>query len=37
MVLDRMGVLGLEERPLSAARLIGVAFLAVGVFLILRD
>lgn len=37
MALDRAGVLGLQERPLSVARLLGVAFLAAGVFLIVRD
>jgi transporter family-2 protein len=37
VLIDRAGVLGLSERPLSAQRLIGVALLAVGLFLIVRE
>jgi bacterial/archaeal transporter family-2 protein len=37
VVIDRLGWFGLDERPLSAARVVGVALLAVGTFLILRD
>jgi bacterial/archaeal transporter family-2 protein len=37
VLIDRAGILGLSERPLSAQRLIGVALLAVGLFLIVRD
>jgi transporter family-2 protein len=37
VVLDRLGVLGLEERALTAQRVVGVALLAAGVFLIVRD
>jgi bacterial/archaeal transporter family-2 protein len=37
LVIDRFGLLGLEERPVSLARVAGVAFLALGVFLVVRD
>jgi len=37
LALDRAGVLGLPERPISLPRLLGVALLAAGVFLIVRD
>jgi transporter family-2 protein len=37
VVIDRLGILGLAQKPLSAARLAGVVLLAVGVFLIVRD
>ena len=37
VILDRTGALGLPERGLTAPRLIGVALLAVGTFLIVRD
>ena len=37
VVLDRLGVLGLDEKPLSPGRIIGVALLATGVFLIVRE
>jgi bacterial/archaeal transporter family-2 protein len=36
VILDRLGVLGLEEHALSAQRVIGVALLAAGTFLIVR-
>lgn len=36
VVLDRLGVLGLEEVPLSAGRILGVALLLAGTFLIVR-
>lgn len=36
MVLDRLGVLGLEQTPLTAARLAGVALLLTGTYLIVR-
>jgi transporter family-2 protein len=36
VVLDRLGVLGLEETPLTAARLIGVALLLAGTYLVVR-
>ncbi len=37
VVVDRLGVLGLEQRPLSAPRIVGVALLAVGTYLIVRE
>ena len=37
VVLDRLGALGLEEKPLSVPRVLGVALLAAGVFLIVRE
>lgn len=37
IVLDRLGVLGLAERPLSAGRLAGVALLVLGTYLVVRE
>jgi transporter family-2 protein len=37
LVLDKLGVLGLDERRLSIVRLVGVALLAGGVYLIVND
>jgi bacterial/archaeal transporter family-2 protein len=37
VVLDRLGVLGLPEKPITIGRVIGVVLLAVGVFLIVRE
>lgn len=37
VVLDRIGAFGLDEKPLSFGRVLGVALLAAGVFLIVRD
>ena len=37
VVIDRLGVLGLEPRPFSAGRLIGVGLLAAGTFLVVRE
>jgi transporter family-2 protein len=36
VVLDRLGVLGLEKVPLSATRLVGVALLLAGTYLVVR-
>jgi transporter family-2 protein len=36
LVIDRLGVLGLEVRPLSLQRMIGVALLVAGTFLVVR-
>lgn len=36
VLLDRLGVLGLEETPLSWERVLGVALLLAGTFLIVR-
>ena len=37
VALDRLGILGLEQKGLSTARMIGVGLLAAGVFLIVRE
>jgi transporter family-2 protein len=37
VVIDKLGLFGLEQKPISATRVIGVALLAVGVFLVVRD
>ena len=36
LVIDRLGVLGLESRPLSLQRVVGVALLVAGTFLVAR-
>jgi transporter family-2 protein len=36
VTLDRLGVLGLEERALTSSRLLGVGLLAAGTFLVVR-
>ena len=37
VVLDRFGAFGLPEKPVTAGRLVGIALLAAGVFLVVRD
>ena len=37
VVIDRLGVLGLEERAVTWDKLLGIALLAAGTFLIVRD
>ncbi len=37
VVIDRLGVLGLPERALSVGRVIGLALLAAGTYLVVRD
>ena len=37
VILDRLGVLGLPEKAVTVPRVIGVALLAAGVFLVVRD
>jgi transporter family-2 protein len=37
LIVDQLGVLGVEQRPITLARLGGVALLAIGVFLVVRD
>jgi bacterial/archaeal transporter family-2 protein len=37
VALDRLGVLGLEQKGLSVSRMFGIALLAAGVFLIVRE
>jgi transporter family-2 protein len=36
VVIDRLGILGLEETPLSGSRIAGVVLLLVGTYLIVR-
>jgi bacterial/archaeal transporter family-2 protein len=36
VVIDRLGILGLEQTPLSASRILGVGLLLVGTYLIVR-
>lgn len=36
VIIDRMGILGLEEQPLSPERIAGVALLLAGTYLIVR-
>ncbi len=37
VVVDRLGLLGLEQRPLSPMRILGVALLAAGTYLVIRE
>jgi len=37
LVVDQLGILGVAKQPITAAKLAGVALLAAGVFLIVRD
>ena len=37
VVIDRLGVLGLEGRPISVGRVVGIALLALGTFLVVRE
>ena len=37
VLIDRLGILGLDQRPLSIQRLAGVALLAAGTFLVVRE
>ena len=37
LVIDKLGLFGLEERPISLTRVAGVLCLALGVFLVVRD
>jgi transporter family-2 protein len=36
VIIDRLGILGLEEQPITAERIAGVALLLAGTFLIVR-
>jgi bacterial/archaeal transporter family-2 protein len=36
VIIDQLGVLGLEKHPLSAARLIGIGLLLAGTYLVVR-
>jgi len=37
VIADRLGIFGLEQRELSAGRIAGVALLAVGTYLVVRE
>jgi transporter family-2 protein len=37
VVFDRLGVLGLEERAITLDKIVGIALLAAGTFLVVRD
>jgi transporter family-2 protein len=37
VVIDRFGLLGIAQKPLTAAKVVGIVLLAAGVFLIVRD
>ena len=37
VVIDRLGLFGVTERPVTAGKLLGVALLALGVYLIVRE
>ena len=37
LVIDRFGLLGLEQRALTVTRVLGVVLLALGVWLVIRD
>src|SRR3712207_2419585 len=37
VVVDQLGILGTDQRPLAAAKVAGIALLAVGVYLIVRE
>jgi transporter family-2 protein len=37
LLIDRLGVFGLAERPITPGRLLGVALLAAGVYFIVRE
>jgi transporter family-2 protein len=37
VIVDQLGVLGIPKHPITAARLVGIALLTVGVYLVVRD
>ena len=37
VIVDRFGLFGVEQKPITAAKLVGIALLAAGVFLVIRD
>jgi bacterial/archaeal transporter family-2 protein len=37
VIVDQLGILGIPKQPITAARVVGVALLAAGVYLIVRD
>jgi transporter family-2 protein len=37
LVVDQLGILGVEKDPITAVKVVGVVLLAAGVFLIVRE
>jgi len=37
VVVDQLGILGVTKQPITALRMLGIAFLAVGVYFVVRD
>jgi transporter family-2 protein len=37
VLIDRLGLLGVAQRPITAAKLVGIVLLAVGTYLVVRD
>jgi transporter family-2 protein len=37
VIIDQFGLIGLAKQPLTVAKMVGIALLAAGVFLIVRD
>ena len=37
VLIDRAGILGLAERPITASRVVGILLLAAGVYLVVRE
>jgi transporter family-2 protein len=37
VVVDQLGILGVEKQPISTLRVVGIALLAAGVWLVVRD
>jgi transporter family-2 protein len=37
LLIDRLGLLGVAQRPLTAGKLVGIVLLAVGTYLVVRD
>lgn len=37
VVVDQLGILGVEKQPVTALRLVGIALLAAGAFLVIRE
>ena len=37
VVVDQLGILGVEKQPVTALRLVGIALLAAGTFLVVRE
>jgi transporter family-2 protein len=37
VIVDQLGILGVTRQPITALRVLGIAFLAVGVYFVVRD